>query len=358
MNTRVRIGLFVSLTAATVALGPGPQAYAADTKAKLSILPSVESVVPGQPFDVAIRFQLDSGWHIYWQNSGDGGLAPSVRWTMPDGFSAGDLQYPTPRRLVSPGDIITNILSGEPILTVKVTPPATIKESSVKLTAAVAYLVCEKSCVREDATLSLDLPVQASGDAKPKNTDVFDRARRAMPKATSKYVAITPSVTPDPLSPGAKFDLIVTVDVTRGHHIQSHEPLAPSLIPSDVFVERQDGVRFSRPVFPAPRLRPDKYLGKLSEYDGRVTVRVPGEVDGSRSAGPIRIAGIFTYQACDEEGHCFPRNVAISICTDTAAKLSQPPYAGWFTILEPDGSAKELPLATCAAGGNGSSGCC
>jgi len=63
--------------------------------------------------------------------------------------------------------------------------------------------------------------------------------------------------------------------------------------------------------------------------------------------------------ALDEEGHLFPRNVAIQVCTDTASKLSQPPYAGHFTIVEPDGTAKELPLATagtatCAPG----SGCC
>ena len=60
----------------------------------------------------------------------------------------------------------------------------------------------------------------------------------------------------------------------------------------------------------------------------------------------------------DEEGHCFPRNVALSVCTDTAAKLSQPPYAGLFTIVEPDGSTKELALAACCPSTNGSSGCC
>ena len=37
----------------------------------------------------------------------------------------------------------------------------------------------------------------------------------------------------------------------------------------------------------------------------------------------------------DEEGHLFPRNVAITVCTDTASKLSHPPYAGQFTIVEP-----------------------
>lgn len=61
----------------------------------------------------------------------------------------------------------------------------------------------------------------------------------------------------------------------------------------------------------------------------------------------------------DEEGHLFPRDAAVAVCTDTAKKLSRPPYAGQFTLVEPDGSAKELPLAVCCLPGSGSgSGCC
>jgi MoaA/NifB/PqqE/SkfB family radical SAM enzyme/ubiquinone/menaquinone biosynthesis C-methylase UbiE len=37
----------------------------------------------------------------------------------------------------------------------------------------------------------------------------------------------------------------------------------------------------------------------------------------------------------DEEGHMFPRNEPYEICTDTVAKLSNPPYAGMFAVLEP-----------------------
>jgi len=38
----------------------------------------------------------------------------------------------------------------------------------------------------------------------------------------------------------------------------------------------------------------------------------------------------------DEEGHLFPRNEPVEVCTDTAAKLSNLPYAGQFTILNTD----------------------
>jgi 7,8-dihydro-6-hydroxymethylpterin dimethyltransferase len=43
----------------------------------------------------------------------------------------------------------------------------------------------------------------------------------------------------------------------------------------------------------------------------------------------------------DEEGHVFPRHVPIAVCTDTAAKLRQPPYQGWFTVLESGADAQQ-----------------
>lgn len=61
----------------------------------------------------------------------------------------------------------------------------------------------------------------------------------------------------------------------------------------------------------------------------------------------------------DEEGHLFPRNMAVEVCTDTAAKLSHPPYAGSFTVLELDASRVEvtasgIPLKAAECG----PGCC
>lgn len=45
----------------------------------------------------------------------------------------------------------------------------------------------------------------------------------------------------------------------------------------------------------------------------------------------------------DEEGHCFPRNQAVEVCTDTAAKLQHPPYAGFFVITAGDSAQKIDP---------------
>ncbi len=55
----------------------------------------------------------------------------------------------------------------------------------------------------------------------------------------------------------------------------------------------------------------------------------------------------------DEEGHWFPRNVAVEVCTDTAAKLSHPPYAGLFAVT---GLTAEIDPT--AGGCDPNAGCC
>ncbi len=52
----------------------------------------------------------------------------------------------------------------------------------------------------------------------------------------------------------------------------------------------------------------------------------------------------------DEEGHLFPRDQAISVCTDTAQKLQKPPYQSAFFVTEGDaamGHTQEIDSACC-----------
>ncbi|MBI3611321.1 MAG: methyltransferase domain-containing protein [Nitrospirae bacterium] len=62
----------------------------------------------------------------------------------------------------------------------------------------------------------------------------------------------------------------------------------------------------------------------------------------------------------DEEGHLFPRDEAVEVCTDTAAKLKAGPYAGHFTLVEPDQTIVETTQAAAAGGEKDACGpgCC
>lgn len=369
MYRRVNLGIVLSAAIPMVAgtavaqLGTGRQ----EPKGKVSLVSSVESIVPGRQFDVAIRFQLASGWHIYWHNSGDSGLPPNVTWSLPDGFSVGDLQYPVPKRNVAAGDIVTNVLDGEPSLLVRITPPAAITVDRVVLSADVQYLICEKICLREAAKLALELPVLPAGrETKPANQELFRLARRALPKEKSKYLSITASTRPVELVRGQAFELMLDVDIKRGFHIQSHEPLNPSFIKCDVFLEKAGGVLFNDAVYPRPKLRTVKYLGKVSEYAGRIVVRVPGMVDVQAAALPRRLGGVFKYQACNDKGTCFPPDaLAFSLpiagdgraaAIDTSASEPVPAFATTLPGAETPDSAQpsaEAAVATDVPQGEG-----
>lgn len=54
----------------------------------------------------------------------------------------------------------------------------------------------------------------------------------------------------------------------------------------------------------------------------------------------------------DEEGHLFPRNEPVEVCTDTLAKLTRAPYQDSFAVLEP--GAERVGYACCSTSGD----CC
>lgn len=345
MYRRISLGVaipaIILLAGGPVFAQPGPGRQ--PPKGKVNLVSSVAGIVPGQPFDVALHFQLPPSWHIYWQNSGESGLPPSVTWSLPSGFRAGNLQYPMPKRHVAPGDIVTNVLDGEPILLVRITPPEVIPVDRVVLAADVQYLICEKTCLREAAKLAVELPVlEAGSETTAAGEGLFSRARRALPKEKSKYLSIVATTEPKDPAPGRTFDFLLNIDIKRGFHIQSHEPLNPNFIKSDVFLEKVGGVRFKDPIYPPPKFRTLKYVGKVSEYAGRFTVRVPGEVDGEAAATPRRLGGLFKYQACNNKGNCFPPD-ALAFAMTSAAPIG----AGVGANAEPQpGDAGEHDLTS------------
>jgi thiol:disulfide interchange protein DsbD len=64
----------------------------------------VQLVVPdgqisGGTAEAGLYFKLEPGWHVYWKNAGDAGEPPHIKWTLPEGITAGPLQFPAPSRL-------------------------------------------------------------------------------------------------------------------------------------------------------------------------------------------------------------------------------------------------------------------
>ena len=145
------------------------------------LIAETRSFAPGQPFTVAVRLALDAPWHAYWTNPGDSGLAPTIEWKLPDGFTAGELQFPYPRAIATP-PFMTYGLEGDVWLLATIAPPAEWNEERATLAATVDWLICDEDCVPGSAEVELTLPVGAGpAEPDPAQTAAFAAARTRLP---------------------------------------------------------------------------------------------------------------------------------------------------------------------------------
>ncbi len=152
-------------------------------KASVSLVAERPAARPGEPLTVGLRFFLDAHWHVYWQNPGDSGEAPRLRWTLPAGWTASDPLWPAPARIPT-GPLVNYGYEGDVILPVLLTPPKDAAGSApVKVKAT--WLVCREDCIPGKATFEFELPVQAeAAEVDPVWSPRFAALRDARPRPT------------------------------------------------------------------------------------------------------------------------------------------------------------------------------
>ncbi len=294
-------------------LGGKPQEKDSPVK-QVQLLPERTGLVPGQSVGLAIAFEVQEHWHIYWRNGGESGNQPVFKWRLPEGYELGPMLWPVPRRHIDgqgESAIHTFILEGRPTLLTSVKVPADAQVgTTATLSVHAEWLVCKDSCVSGEKSLSLTLPVVSADQAKPANENVFAAARNRLPvpKDPGKYLdQLSAVASVDKVKAGQPFKVAVILDIKKDFHLNSHEPLSEFLIPTDVFHDTVDGLVFGRAQFPAGREETPRQGDKLSVYRGRVVVTLPVETDAVLTQKEFRISGIATYQACsDKTQQCYP----------------------------------------------------
>ena len=123
----------------------------------------------------------DEGWHTYWINPGDAGLATTITWTLPPGFSAGPIRWPTPEKHAM-GPLMTYGYDGDAYLLVTITPPKGDLPRHFDLKAKAEWLVCKEECIPGHADLTLPLDSGLLNLRLPvENKEFFDQARERLP---------------------------------------------------------------------------------------------------------------------------------------------------------------------------------
>ncbi len=140
------------------------------------------SIRPGEPFTIGLRLAADPGWHTYWRNPGDSGLATRIDWDLPEGIQAAAPEWPAPKVFNEQG-LTTYGYEGEAVLLAVVTPSVDLEPGkTVTLRARVSWLACRVECVPGSAEVSLDLPVRGSAPLdEARGSLALEAARAALP---------------------------------------------------------------------------------------------------------------------------------------------------------------------------------
>ena len=107
-----------------IAAGPAAaleSAPATSSRDTATLVSDTDAVAPGTPFRVGLHLHLAPGWHTYWRNPGDAGVAPELNLVLPPGATSGPIAWPTPSR-VAEGPVMTYAYTGDLLLPVTVTP--------------------------------------------------------------------------------------------------------------------------------------------------------------------------------------------------------------------------------------------
>ena len=146
------------VSTAPTAVAAGPQRT---ERIEAELVSMSQWAAPGSTAIVAIRQQIEPGWHTYWRNPGDSGGATTLDWTLPTRVTAGNIVWPLPERQRLQ-DLMNYGYQGRVYLPVPIEIPADARPgTTIPLVVTALFLVCsDEMCVPDELTLRLNLPIR------------------------------------------------------------------------------------------------------------------------------------------------------------------------------------------------------
>jgi len=214
-----------------------------------SLISDVNSIQPGQKFQIGVLYRIEAGWHIYWRYPGDAGIPIKIAWQLPKGFIVHDLQWPIPSREKEPGDLEVFAYSSEVLLFAEVEAPQSLPNGPIEIHSKSDWLVCENFCAPGSAQLSLKM--NTGVNAPSQSAPIFEKYLAQLPKTlpstlrinfgrTGKSLGLTVSGAPN----GSVLDFfpLPTEGAVIGHVAQNKNQLSIPIVAEPKPTSRLDGL--------------------------------------------------------------------------------------------------------------------
>jgi DsbC/DsbD-like thiol-disulfide interchange protein len=151
---------------------------AEESHVRATLVSDLVEVRGGETFVLGVHFDPEPGWHIYWSNPGEAGLSTELRFTLPDGYAAGDVGWPLPVEFEQPGGIVGYGYEDGVVLAAEIESPANVGNRAAVAVEA-SWLACKDVCVLGGATLEAELPL--AGDRLERSTRLLDEWSEELP---------------------------------------------------------------------------------------------------------------------------------------------------------------------------------
>lgn len=239
------------------------------------------AVYSGASARVGLLFTLERGWHVYWRNPGQSGLAPLIEWGF-DGAEAGQLQWPAPEVFAESDGFLTTYGYSHEVLLFTTAHFTGELGDEVELAAEVDYLACEIQCVPGRAELSLRLPVQeADVAASAEIAEVFETyAARVPARAEELGFQVEALYSQTAIRPGDAFQGAIALIAPKGvkmRPLRGRGAFVPDQVPG-LELDVSGSVR-----------HPLTENGILVQFDGRTDDTDPGS--DQRLTGVVALRG-------------------------------------------------------------------
>ncbi len=130
--------------------------WASNAHGAARLITAVEATGSSTRLDVGLQLRLPPGWHTYWRDPGDAGIAPTIDWRGSENLAGATIAWPAPHRLPPLAGLQTYGYVGGVVLPVaiRLAHPG----AALRLHAQVDYAACKDICIPYHASLDLALP--------------------------------------------------------------------------------------------------------------------------------------------------------------------------------------------------------
>jgi DsbC/DsbD-like thiol-disulfide interchange protein len=156
---------------------------------KIRLISEMQTVAAGQTFYVGMHLNHPAGYHTYWKHPGAVGVATSIKWDLPTGVKAGEIEWPAPET-AKMANYTAQGYHGETLLMIPITLPEKLTSQNITLHAKASWMCCADGCYpATDVPFSITLPLASEEKVDSAAHLLFEKFRAIVPKPDPKWQA-------------------------------------------------------------------------------------------------------------------------------------------------------------------------